>query len=143
MAKRIFIIAAPGRDNEAAEAEQILREYDYDVVNPRIIEEYEKEKARLGLFNDDFGWLRRDIKKLVDCDAYCLRSVSGDPEKIEYEEMCLRNEEVKNVCEYVRTYTSFGVLNNKDIDIYLCHCENVLNGNLDGLFLTFHKELEK
>ena len=87
MAKRIFIIAAPGRENEAAEAEQILREYDYDVVNPRIVEEYEKEKVRLGLFNDDFGWLRRDIKKLADCDAYCLLSVSGDPEKIEYEEV--------------------------------------------------------
>ena len=83
--KRIFIIAAPGRDNEAAEAEQILREYDYDVVNPRIVEEYEKE-ARFGLLNGNFGWLRRDIKKLVDCDAYCLLSVSGDPEKIEYEE---------------------------------------------------------
>lgn len=87
MPKRIFIIAAPGRDNEAAEAEQILREYDYDVVNPRIVEEYEKEKVRLGLFNDNFGWLRRDIKKLVDCDAYCLLSVSGDPKKIEYEEV--------------------------------------------------------
>ena len=87
MAKRIFIIAAPGRDNEAAEAEQILREYDYDVVNPRIVEEYEKEKVRLGLFNDNFCWLRRDIKKLVDCDAYCLLSVSGDPKKIEYEEV--------------------------------------------------------
>lgn len=77
MAKRIFIIAAPGRDNEAAEAEQILREYDYDVVNPRIIEEYEKNKVKLGLLDDDFGWLKRDIRKLLDCDGYCLLS---DPE---------------------------------------------------------------
>ncbi len=84
---KIFIIAAPGRENEAAEAEQILREYDYDVVNPRIVEEYEKEKARLGLFNDNFGWLRRDIKKLVDCDAYCLLSVPAVKEAREYEEV--------------------------------------------------------
>ncbi len=71
MAKRIFIITARGRANKAAEVEQILREYDYDVVNPTVIEEYEKEKVRLGLFDENFGWLKRDIRKMLDCDGVC------------------------------------------------------------------------
>lgn len=93
----------------------------------------------IDICNEKAKELERHYKTLQSRKAQLKQEL----EKIEYEEMCLRNEEVKNVCEYVRTYTSLGVLNNKDIDIYLCHCENVLNGNLDGIFLTFDKELEK
>ena len=84
MAKKIFIIAAPGREKEAAACEQILREYDYDVVNPRIVEPWEAYKARLGLFDDDYGWLKRDIRKLLDCDGYCLLE-EGNPGSDEWE----------------------------------------------------------
>ena len=31
-------------------------------------------------------------------------------------------------------------LSKADIDIYLCHCQNVLFGNLDGVFLTFNNK---
>ena len=57
----------------------------------------------------------------------------------EREGLCLRAEEVNNVCEYVRTYSRMGVLNDNDIDCYLCHCQNMLNGNIDGTFLSFEK----
>lgn len=52
----------------------------------------------------------------------------------------LRREEVQNVLDYVRTYFNSGVLNKNDIDSYLCHCQNTLYGNIDGVFLTFTKE---
>ena len=61
-------------------------------------------------------------------------------EEIEKKIVALRKEEVYNVCDYVRTYTRMGVLEANDIDTYLCHCQNMLNGNIDGTFLTFDKE---
>ena len=57
----------------------------------------------------------------------------------ERELLCLRAEEVNNVCEYVRTYSRMGVLGDNDIDCYLNHCQNMLNGNIDGTFLSFEK----
>lgn len=55
----------------------------------------------------------------------------------------LRKAEVDNVLDYVRTYTRLGVLGANDIDTYLCHCQNMLNGNLDGIYLTFRKEVKE
>ena len=75
-------------------------------------------------------------------DKLCKRKkeLENEIEKIN-EEICdLRKREVDNVCDYVRTYTRLGVLNPNDIDNYLCHCQNMLNGNLDGTYLTFSKE---
>lgn len=54
--------------------------------------------------------------------------------------LCLRAEEVNNVCEYVRTYSRMGVLGDNDIDCYLNHCQNMLSGNIDGTFLKFEKK---
>lgn len=89
--------------------------------------------------NDKAKELASHYKELQSRKAQLKQELN----KIEHEELLMRNEEVKNVCDYVRTYTTLGVLDSKDIDIYLCHCQNVLNGNLDGIFLTFDKELEK
>jgi hypothetical protein len=71
IAKKIFIIVNPdgdGRGNDAAAIEQILREYDYDVVNPRLFEDYEKPQVRLGLL-ENFGYFRRDIRNILRCDG--------------------------------------------------------------------------
>lgn len=66
--------------------------------------------------------------------------LKAELKEIEYEELHLRKEEVNNVCDYVRTYSRLGVLDSHDIDCYLCHCQNMLNGNIDGTFLTFNNE---
>ena len=47
----------------------------------------------------------------------------------------LNIEEVNNVLDYVRTYRK--IITPHDIDMYLCHCQNKLNGNIDSIFLTF------
>ena len=78
-------------------------------------------------------------------DKLCKRKkeLENEIQKIN-EEICdLRKREVYNVCDYVRTYTRAGVLSSSDIDTYLCHCQNMLNGNIDGTYLRFSKELEK
>lgn len=54
----------------------------------------------------------------------------------------LRKEEAGNVIEYLR-----GRLNRLSascIDTLLCHCQNMLNGNIDNTVLTFSEgDLEK
>lgn len=72
MSKRIFIIVDVNdklRPFKAAEAEQLLKEYDFDVENPCIIEEHERRRVDLGLLDEDYGWLKRDIQKVMRCDG--------------------------------------------------------------------------
>ncbi len=66
---RIFIISDPAEIAAAAAVEQVLREYDYDVINPRVIQEYEKNRVELGMFDDDHGWLKRDIGLMMRADG--------------------------------------------------------------------------
>ena len=47
----------------------------------------------------------------------------------------LRKEEASNVIEYVRG--RLNRLSASRIDILLCHCQNMLNGNIDNTVLTF------
>ena len=47
----------------------------------------------------------------------------------------LRHQEVNNVLNYVRTYAH--LLTVDAVDAYLCHCQNMLNGNIDGIVLVF------
>ena len=60
--------------------------------------------------------------------------------KIDREKGNLRIEEVNNVCDYLRTYALTGTINKRDIETYLCHCQNMLNGNIDGTFLKFEEK---
>lgn len=54
----------------------------------------------------------------------------------------LRKEEASNVIEYVRG--RLNRLSASRIDILLCHCQNMLNGNIDNTVLTFSEgDLEK
>jgi hypothetical protein len=86
--------------------------------------------------NDKAKAMKVRYKELQDRKA----ELKAELEKIELEELYFREEEVKNVLDYVRTYSKLGVLDSNDIDTYLCHCQNMLKGNIDGIFLTFHKE---
>lgn len=54
----------------------------------------------------------------------------------------LRKEEVCNVIDYVRS--RLNRLDQHRIDVLLCHCQNMLNGNIDNTVLTFSEgDLEK
>lgn len=53
-----------------------------------------------------------------------------------------RKEEASNVIDYVRGRLS--KLSASRIDTLLCHCQNMLNGNIDNTVLTFSEgDLEK
>lgn len=54
----------------------------------------------------------------------------------------LNKAEVNVVLDYVRSYSRAHKLNEKDIDTYLCHCQNKLNGNIDSTFLSFTDPME-
>ena len=58
-------------------------------------------------------------------------------EEIRAEYKDLNKAEVNVVLEYVRGYSRAHRLNEKDIDTYLCHCQNKLNGNINSTFLSF------
>lgn len=59
---------------------------------------------------------------------------------IDREKCSLRIEEVKNVCDYLRACARAGTIDKRDIETYLCHCQNMLNGNIDGIFLKFEEK---
>lgn len=64
-------------------------------------------------------------------------------EEIKTEYKYLNEAEVNVVMEYVRSYNNSHKLNEKDIDIYLCHCQNKLNGNINNVFLRFDDPAEE
>lgn len=53
----------------------------------------------------------------------------------------LRKREVNNVLDFVRSYKD--CLDNSYIDTILCHCQNTLNGNIDGTFVHFEDPRDK
>lgn len=55
--------------------------------------------------------------------------------KAEYKD--LNKAEVNVVLEYVRGYGNTHLLNENDMDTYLCHCQDKLNGNINSTFLSF------
>ena len=63
-------------------------------------------------------------------------------EEIKAEYKDLNKAEVNVVLDYVRSYSRTHRLNENDIDTYLCHCQNKLNGNIDSTFLSFSNPAE-
>ena len=58
-------------------------------------------------------------------------------EEIRAEYKDLNKAEVNVVLDYVRSYVRQNKLKENDIDTYLCHCQNKLNGNINSTFLSF------
>lgn len=63
-------------------------------------------------------------------------------EEIKAEYKDLNEAEVNVVLDYVRSYSRAHKLNENDIDIYLCHCQNKLNGDINSTFLSFSDPVE-
>lgn len=51
-----------------------------------------------------------------------------------------RIESVNRVLAYIRAK---GITDKKELDMLLCHCQNKLNGNIDGTELDLHYEEER
>lgn len=64
-------------------------------------------------------------------------------EEIKTEYKYLNELEVNVVLDYVRSYSNAHKLKETDIDIYLCHCQNKLNGNINDVFLMFDDPAEE
>ena len=60
---------------------------------------------------------------------------------IEREKAEIRKLEVNNVLNFVRGYAK--ILPVEDVDMYLCHCQNMLSGNIDGTVLEFMDPRER
>lgn len=72
-----------------------------------------------------------------------IEAKNRELEELEIRRRELRMEEVGNVIDYVRTYARLGKLNTNEIDCLLCHCQNMMHGNIDGTFITFKDPEEK
>lgn len=64
-------------------------------------------------------------------------------EEIKAEYRHLNEVEVNVVLDYVRSYSNAHKLKQTDIDVYLCHCQNKLNGNCNSIFLRFDDPAEE
>ena len=83
-----------------------------------------------------------NIIKTLECEKLELRSkIKEIDEEIQEERIRYRIESVSRVLEFIRLQYRQG----KDIDMdsLLCHCENKIRGNIDGVELTLSsKDLE-
>lgn len=82
--------------------------------------------------------LKAEEQQLREKIRQCERRI----EEIKAECKDLNKAEVNVVLDYVRSYSRTHKLNENDIDIYLCHCQNKLNGNLNSTFLRFTDPME-
>ena len=91
--------------------------------------------------------LEKDYKKCRDkFDEVKMRTQSvklakGELEKCkhEHEQMLseYRRDSVDRVLSYIRTKK---ITDAHELDLLLCHCQNKLNGNIDGTELNLHYE---
>ena len=72
-----------------------------------------------------------------------IEAKTRELEELKEKRSKLRMEEVDNVIDYVRTYARLGKIDSHEIDVLLCHCQNMLHGNIDGAFITFKDPEEK
>ena len=66
------------------------------------------------------------------------KEIKEKTELLEKNKVASRISEVYNVIDYLRSYHK--KLSDTEIDTYLCHCQNMLLGNIDGIVLHFDKE---
>lgn len=87
---------------------------------------------------------RETIKKMYksltnDWETICIHEKELEKEKDIYEKRLLeyRIAEVNYVLENVASLIRTGKTDLREIGTYLCHCQNKLNGNIDGVILNF------
>ena len=81
--------------------------------------------------------IKEEAKKLFDRKQKLLEEISHidnvEFKDLKIKQMQYRINSVNRVLDYLRIRAS--LLTPRDIDTYLCHCQNKLHGNLDGLEL--------
>lgn len=100
---------------EIAESRRIELEKDYK----KCREKFEEVKIRIQS-------VERAKIELEECKQECEKMLS------EY-----RRASVDRVLSYIRTKK---ITDAHELDLLLCHCQNKLNGNIDGIELDLHYE---
>lgn len=100
---------------EIAESRRIELEKDYK----KCCEKF--EQVKIGIQSVEFA--KRELEKC----------------KHEHEKMLseYRRDSVDRVLSYIRTKK---FTDSNELDLLLCHCQNKLNGNIDGIELNLHYE---
>ena len=78
--------------------------------------------------------VERELDKLYEEQSEIGRMILVQKDLIKE----LRKEEAENVIQYVRSRSKR--LNSQRIDALLCHCQNMLNGNIDNVVLKFSED---
>lgn len=81
--------------------------------------------------NKQIGDISKTIKSLQAEEDDFVRQ----KEKLQWR---YRRESVGRVLDYVRDKARNGDIDGHEIDILLCHCQNKLNGNIDGTELELN-----
>lgn len=100
---------------DIAESRRIELEKDYK----KCREKFEEVKIRIQS-------VERAKRELEECKHECEKMLS------EY-----RRASVDRVLSYIRTKK---ITDAHELDLLLCHCQNKLNGNIDGIELNLHYE---
>ena len=93
----------------------------------------EVAKARKQELEEDYDFCKGKLAE--------IRSHESEIETIRktYKELIVkyRIKSVDRVLSYIRMK---GIADKKELDLLLCHCQNKLNGNIDGTELNLHYE---
>lgn len=69
------------------------------------------------------------------------RKLKEDVEDLQKRKEKFRLAEVDYVLENVRAFAREDKINKRYIDMYLCHCQNMISGNIDGTVLSFNEKI--
>lgn len=108
---------------------------DKEVVGFRVFESCNKYNDTLRYKYANLKAEEENLRKEIQEREARLRDI-----RREYTDL---NEAAVNVVlDYVRSYIKTDSLSKNEIDTYLCHCQNKLNGNINGTFLQFNDPME-
>lgn len=105
----------------------IIKGFTLEEVAAKKKEELTKKAEAIK--NNDRNLLNRKERLLEELDH-----IDNEVKDLQIKKMQYRIDSVNRVLDYLRGRAT--LLTPNDIGTYLCHCQNKLNGNLDGLELT-------
>ena len=104
-------------------------------ISFRVFESCNKQNDTLRHKYDNLKAEEENLKKEIQEREARLRDI-----RREYTD--LNEAEINVVLDYVRSYSITDSLSKQEIDTYLCHCQNKLNGNINSTFLHFNDPME-
>ena len=85
---------------------------------------------------DDYEFIKQKLQEVRNKE----QELSTIRESIRKKQIEYRIESVQRVLDYIRGKK---ITDSSRLDLLLCHCQNKLNGNIDGIELTLKEEEKK